>query len=227
MQQFDDIANDIINNGRLHENRTGVDTLRINGAQMHFDLKDGFPALTTNQTYLKGGIVELCWMLRGLTNVDYLHQHGVKFWDKWALREEDIVNNPNPFNMKVGDLGPVYGELWRRFPNGDGTYTDQIAELQRKLVEYTGSRRHVVSLWFPHYLPDEKYSPRQNVLLGKQSLAPCHWNFEVMIDQFTREELATNLNSIFDRDESLESYQARCKARGISTAKLNLAYHLR
>lgn len=82
MKQYLNVAQNIINEGMVQENRTGVDTLSVFGREMRFDLLDGFPAPTTKRGFFKGAKVELSWMLKGLTNTSYLKEHGVNFWDK-------------------------------------------------------------------------------------------------------------------------------------------------
>ena len=84
MQQYLDLLQHVMNNGVRKKNRTGVDTLSIFGHQMRFDLSDGFPLVTTKQTWFKGIAHELLWMLRGESRIDYLRQHKVKIWDEWA-----------------------------------------------------------------------------------------------------------------------------------------------
>jgi hypothetical protein len=92
----------------------------------------------------------------------------------------------------IGDLGPLYGKMWRAFPNGDGTTTDQIQKLVNGLRMNPTSRRHVVSTWFPALLPDERLSPQENVARGKMALAPCHWNFVCKVEEMSAEERLAN-----------------------------------
>lgn len=164
-KQYVELCNRVLANGVEVENRTGVNTITVFGESIKYDLQKGFPIPTTRKGLFKSAFHELNWMLHGLTNVDYLNENGVRFWDIWT--DED------------GELGPVYGELWRRFPGKNGRYYDQIQLLLERLKKNPMSRRHVVSLWYPEYLPDESISPQQNVLAGLQALAPCHWMFEV------------------------------------------------
>ena len=97
--------------------RTGTGTLSLFGAQMRFDLADGFPLLTTKKLHLRSIIVELLWFLRGDTNIAWLKERKVRIWDEWADEE--------------GDLGPVYGKQWRDWESADGRHIDQIANLDR------------------------------------------------------------------------------------------------
>jgi len=134
--------------------RTGTGTLSVFGAQARFDLRDGFPLLTTKKLHLKSIIYELLWFLRGETNVKYLNEHGVTIWDEWA--------------DKNGELGPVYGRQWRSWPTSEGRHIDQMAQLVERLKRTPDSRRHVVCAW--------------NVgELDKMALPPCHCLFQFYV----------------------------------------------
>ena len=121
---------------------------------MRFNLKDGFPILTTKKLHLKSIIHELIWFLQGDTNINYLNQHGVRIWNEWA--DEN------------GELGPVYGEQWRSWPAGDGETIDQISELVLGLKNNPDSRRHLVPAWNP-------------AVLNKMALPPCHCLFQFYV----------------------------------------------
>lgn len=205
MDNYLALGKEVLDNGVKTENRTGVSTVSKFGGSLLFDLSKGFPAPTTKKGYFKGAAVELCWMLKGMTNVQYLNDHGVKFWNQWAVTQEDIESHSTSFSSpadkflmedmskatdaRVGDLGPVYGQMIRQFPNPDGTTTDQLDKLIQGLKTNPMSRRHIVDLWHPFYLPDESISPQENVLNGKQALAPCHmlWTF-MAVPMYTEEE---------------------------------------
>jgi thymidylate synthase len=137
----------ILDHGEGRTDRTGTGTISVFGYQMRFDLAQGFPAVTTKRLFLRGVVEELGWMLRGETNVRSLQSLGVKIWDQWA--DEN------------GDLGPVYGAMWRRFPAPDGGHVDQIATLIDGLKRDPWSRRHMVSAWHP-------------ALVAEQALPPCY-----------------------------------------------------
>src|SRR5436853_5904517 len=119
MRQYLDLMQRILDEGVEQQDRTGTGTRSWFGAQMRFDLNDGFPLVTTKQLHLRSIIVELLWFLRGDTNVKFLHDHKVKIWDEWADEK--------------GELGPVYGYQWRSWPNPDGTHTDQIAKVVEQI----------------------------------------------------------------------------------------------
>lgn len=174
----------ILDKGNHREDRTGVGTRAIFGAQMRFDLKESFPLLTTKKLHLKSIIHELVWFLSGDTNIKYLKDNGVTIWDEWADKD--------------GNLGPVYGQQWRHYsaegtcatietPFGmmDGTvvdsgdaftnlytsYEDQIGKVLWYLKKYPFSRRHIVCAWNP-------------LLIDQMALPPCHCLFQF----FVREE---------------------------------------
>lgn len=163
----------------LNENRTGIDSVALFGHQMHFNLANGFPLVTTRQIYLNGIWTELKWMLAGETNVKFLQRQGVSFWDQWA--------------DKNGDLGPVYGAMWRRWRGAVGdeiVEVDQIKNLVLGLKTNPKSRRHLVSAWNPVLLPDETgKSFDENVADGKQALPPCHFAFQLSARKLTSADL--------------------------------------
>lgn len=165
MRQYLDLLQYILDNGIQKGDRTGTGTISVFGYQMRFDLSEGFPLVTTKKVHLKSIIYELLWMLRGDTNIQYLHDNKVSIWDEWA--------NAN------GDLGPVYGAQWRNW-NGEGI--DQIKEVVKSIKENPNSRRHIVSAWNPSVLPDENEKDfAANVDAGKAVLPPCHAFFQFYV----------------------------------------------
>ncbi len=147
MKQYQDLLRHILATGREKGDRTGTGTISTFGYQMRFDLREGFPLLTTKKLHLKSIIYELLWFLRGDTNVHYLQEHGVRIWNEWA-RED-------------GDLGPIYGYQWRSWSDYQGGHIDQIQQIIDQLRRDPDSRRMLVSAW--------------NVAqLDQMALAPCH-----------------------------------------------------
>jgi thymidylate synthase len=144
----------VLSDGVRKEDRTGTGTLSVFGYQMRFDLSQGFPLVTTKKLHLRSIIVELLWFLRGDTNIQYLHDHGVTIWDEWADSE--------------GNLGPVYGYQWRSWPNPDGSHTDQITKIVRQIQENPNSRRHVVVAYNPS-------------CVDEMALPPCHALFQFYV----------------------------------------------
>lgn len=133
MQVYLDLMQKVLNEGIERSDHLGVQTRSIFGAQMRFDLQEGFPILTTNQIPLKFIIYELLWCLKGDTNIKYLHEHDVTFFDEWA--DEN------------GDLGPFYGKQWRHWIGEDGRNIDQISNVVHQIKVHPNSRRLIVSSW--------------------------------------------------------------------------------
>lgn len=154
MQQYLDLLNRILTEGTQKGDRTGTGTLSIFGHQMRFDLRDGFPLLTTKKLHLKSIIYELLWFLRGDTNVHYLQEHGVRIWNEWA--DEN------------GELGPVYGHQWRSWPDYKGGTIDQIKNVVDMIRHNPNSRRMLVTAWNPAEVDD-------------MALPPCHCLFQFYV----------------------------------------------
>lgn len=154
-------------NGVKKEDRTGTGTLSVFGHQMRFDLREGFPLVTTKKCHLRSIIHELLWFLKGETNIRYLKENGVSIWDEWATDE--------------GELGPVYGAQWRSWPTPDGGTIDQIAQVIEQIKTNPDSRRLIVSAWNPAVLPDTSISPKENAAQQRQALPPCHTLFQFYV----------------------------------------------
>ena len=152
----------VMDQGSIKDDRTGTGTLSIFGAQMRFNLAEGFPLLTTKKVHMRSIVHELLWFLKGDTNIKYLQENGVKIWDEWATEE--------------GDLGPVYGKQWRDFSG-----VDQISWVIDEIKRNPTSRRLIVSAWNPSVLPDISKSPDQNAAEGKMALPPCHCLFQFYV----------------------------------------------
>ncbi|MCG6948861.1 MAG: thymidylate synthase [Acidobacteria bacterium] len=156
MRQYLDLLDHVLKSGVEKEDRTGTGTLSAFGYQMRFDLRDGFPALTTKRLHLRSIIHELLWFLAGDTNLTYLHEHGVTIWDEWADANDD--------------LGPIYGHQWRSWPTTEGGAVDQIERVVNGIRNDPNSRRHIVSAW--------------NVAdIEEMALPPCHCLFQFWVAQ--------------------------------------------
>ena len=167
MKQYLDLLYRVRQFGDFKGDRTGTGTWSLFGHQMRFDLRHGFPLVTTKKIHLKSVIHELLWFLKGDTNTRYLKENGVKIWDEWADGK--------------GDLGPVYGYQWRAWPAPDGRHIDQISQVMEQIRINPDSRRIIVSAWNPADLPDESVSPQANVAAGRMALAPCHAFFQFYV----------------------------------------------
>ena len=154
MNSYLKLMKDVLDNGTKKNDRTGVGTLSIFGAQMRFNLEKGFPVLTTKKLHLRSIIYELLWFLKGSTNTKFLKDNNVRIWDEWA--DEN------------GDLGPVYGHQWRSWMSNDGIMIDQISELIKNIKQNPNSRRLIVSAWNVGDIP-------------KMALPPCHSFFQFYV----------------------------------------------
>lgn len=156
MQEYHRLLELVLEQGKTREDRTGVGTVGVFGAQARFDIRECFPVLTTKKLHLRSIIHELLWFLKGDTNVKYLQDNGVKIWDEWADEE--------------GNLGPVYGKQWRDWQTGEGqTSIDQIAQVVEQIKARPESRRHMVCAWNPSDVP-------------RMALPPCHCLFQFYVD---------------------------------------------
>ena len=154
MKQYLALMREVRDRGAQKNDRTGTGTRSLFGHQMRFDLKQGFPAVTTKKLHFRSIIHELLWFLKGETNVRYLRDNGVSIWDEWADAN--------------GDLGPVYGYQWRSWPAPDGKHIDQISQVMRDLKQNPDSRRMIVSAWNVADLP-------------RMALQPCHAFFQFYV----------------------------------------------
>ncbi len=154
MKQYLDLMRHVYENGTDKQDRTGTGTRSLFGYQMRFDLRAGFPLVTTKKVHLRSIIHELIWFLRGDTNIHYLKENGVSIWDEWA--------------DEAGNLGPVYGSQWRSWPTPDGGHVDQIQKVIGQLKGNPDSRRIIVSAW--------------NVAeIENMALPPCHAFFQFYV----------------------------------------------
>ncbi len=154
MEQYLELMRKVLTEGVVKQDRTGIGTQSIFGHQLRFDLSKGFPALTTKKLHLRSIIVELLWFLRGDTNVEFLHRHGVSIWDEWA--------------DELGELGPIYGKQWRSWSAPDGSTIDQIIDVERQIRQNPDSRRLIVNAWNVADLP-------------RMALPPCHLLFQFYV----------------------------------------------
>jgi thymidylate synthase len=154
MNQYENLLKYIYQNGTFKSDRTGTGTRSIFGAQIRFDLSEGFPLITSKKVHLKSIVHELLWFIKGETNTKYLKEKGVSIWDEWADKD--------------GNLGPVYGYQWRSWPTPDGKHIDQLTEVIDTIKKNPDSRRMIVSAW--------------NVAdLSKMALMPCHSFFQFYV----------------------------------------------
>lgn len=154
MEQYHRLLRLVLDEGRFKSDRTGTGTYSVFGAQERFNLREGFPLVTTKKLHLRSIIYELLWFLKGDTNIRYLRENGVTIWDEWADEH--------------GDLGRVYGAQWRSWRAPDGRAIDQIRKVVEEIRNNPDSRRLVVSAWNPGEL-------------HLMALAPCHALFQFYV----------------------------------------------
>ena len=156
-QKYLDLMQEVYQDGEWRADRTGTGVSSLFGKQVVYDLKDGFPLLTTKKIHWKSVVHELLWFLKGDTNTRYLEENGVTIWRKWQDAD--------------GNLGPVYGAQWRNF--GDRLVfpgVDQIQNLIDGIRANPYSRRHIVTAWDP-------------VRTSYMALPPCHCFWQVYVHQ--------------------------------------------
>lgn len=180
MKQYLDLCKLILENGQKKEDRTGTGTISYFGCQMRFDLKEGFPLLTTKRVHLKSIIHELLWFISGDTNIKYLVDNDVKIWNDWPFKtyqesneyknetiEEfaEKIKEDEQFAAKWGNLGPVYGKQWRDFQG-----VDQLKELIDQIKSNPYSRRLIISAWNPSEV-------------NQMALPPCHCFMQFYVNE--------------------------------------------
>lgn len=163
MKEYLSLIQEILDNGEEKSDRTGTGTLSIFGAQLRFDLRKGFPLVTTKKVLFDAIVRELLWFIKGSTNIhDDLADH-TPIWNAWADEQ--------------GHLGPIYGYQWRNWEqfrenpdtgNIEKQHIDQLKNLLHQLKHNPDSRRHIVSAW--------------NVSdIDRMALPPCHSFFQFYV----------------------------------------------
>lgn len=187
--QYLELAQKILDEGEERGDRTGTGTRSLFGERMVYDLREGFPALTTKRVALGAVATELTWMLKGDRNLQYLVQNNCNIWNEWAfvpyLKNEGIpvpeqgsdewkqlmsdyvdrIKTDDEFAQEHGDLGPIYGYQWRHTPNGTFNGIDQLGDVEEEIRKNPESRRLIVDAW--------------NVSeVGDMALPPCHMFYQ-------------------------------------------------
>lgn len=215
-KKYQDLLQDILDNGIYKSDRTGTGTISVFGRQIRHNMSEGFPALTTKKLAWKQVVSELLWFLTGQTNIQYLLKHNNHIWDgdayknyqkitqkeielneamklhpHYNLSKEEFINKiktDNEFAKQWGDLGPIYGKQWRKWDGKNGRI-DQIDDLVRELKTNPDSRRLMVSAW--------------NVgELDQMVLPPCHYGFQI----YTREENEKRYISLMWNQRSVDTF---------------------
>ncbi|ATZ18678.1 thymidylate synthase [Williamsoniiplasma somnilux] len=180
MKQYLDVLKNVLENGIKKQDRTGTGTISLFATQARYDLREGFPLVTTKKVFYKGIFHELLWFIAGDTNIKYLVDNKVNIWNEWpyeAFKKSADFNNESlaefvekiktniDFANKYGNLGPVYGKQWRNF-NG----VDQLEWIINEIKKNPFSRRLIVSAWNP-------------TEIGQMALPPCHTMFQFYVTE--------------------------------------------
>ena len=176
MKQYQEMLRHILENGEYIGNgRTKEGYYSCFGYQNRYNLREGFPLLTTKKVPFRLIASELLWFLSGSSNVKDLQAQNNHIWDEWATKEQCAK-----FGRKEGDLGPVYGPLWRKWeavdwentvypPEGANTkHIDQIARVVERIKTNPSCRRLIVTGWDP-------------ANCDKVALPPCHTLFQFRV----------------------------------------------
>lgn len=155
MKQYLDLLQRVLDQGVRKDDRTGTGTLSVFGHQMRFDLKDGFPLVTTKKVFTRGIIEELLWFISGSTNKKVLQEKNVHIWDEWGDDE-------------TGELGPIYGKQWRDWLGNDGRHYDQLMDVIQQIRTNPDSRRLIVSSWHVEEI-------------SQMGLPPCHCFYQFYV----------------------------------------------
>ena len=193
--QYLKLCRDILKNGAMKKSHsTGVGLKSVFGRQIRFDLSCGFPLLTTKKVFLRGIIHELLWFLSGSSSIEYLTKNNVHIWDDWPYKNyqsaakkgkvkkltlsefAEKIASDHKFAVKWGELGPVYGVQWRRWPAGDGRRIDQLAWAIEKIKRLPQKKHFVISAWNPAFNYEMAASREESV-----SIVPCHTLYHINI----------------------------------------------
>ena len=198
-KDYQNLLQDILNNGVEKQDRTGTGTISVFGRQIRHKMSDGFPLLTTKKMAFKTMVTELLWFLKGDTNIKYLVDNGCNIWNGDAHRafkstfspmpgiqsslpgQEEFINKiktDDKFAKKWGELGPIYGKQWRSWKVKTtrdekivepGVYTKEIDQIQNLIDELKTN-------------PDSRRLMVNAWNVGKlheMVLPPCHYGFQV------------------------------------------------
>lgn len=202
MKQYLELADKILRYGHVRKDRTGTGTISVFGPQLAFDLREGFPAVTTKKLALRLIWTELLWMIGGGRSIKPLIEQNNNIWNEWPFErwvqvtgldprdftpeeyeenmkyfKEQILNDPE-FEQKYGDLGPVYGNLWRHWPkyyfDGENIHpdgeVDQLQDVINKIRNNPHDRRMVITAWDPG-------------THDQVALPPCHILFQLYVEE--------------------------------------------
>lgn len=169
MKQYLDLLKDILDNGTIKHNRTGIDTISYPCQFLRHDMRNGFPLLTTKKIGLKTVCGELEMFIKGEHSKKFLHDRNVKIWNEWANPKKVPYGHDEKTKQKMfeeDDLGKIYGVQWTNF-NDSGI--NQLKNAIETLKTNPNDRRMIVSAWNPQQLDE-------------MALPPCHFCFQLISD---------------------------------------------
>lgn len=194
--QYLNLMQDILDNGEWKiSHSTNVKLKSVFGRMCRYDLSQGFPLLTTKKVFVKGIIHELLWFLSGSSNIKYLVDNNVHIWDEWAYKKYEwaMKDGKAPpltfeafmekattdakFLKKWGELGPVYGVQWRKWPvDGRKKTVDQLGWAIEKIKKYPMKKHYIISAWNAGCIYEMSGSHSASMVI-----APCHTMFHISI----------------------------------------------
>lgn len=218
MKQYHNLLKEIKDDGAFKGDRTGTGTQSIFGHQMKFDLRKGFPLVTTKKIHFKSIVHELIWLISGDTNIQYLKDNNVRIWDEWCNTD--------------GELGNVYGKAWRDWVGDDGVSIDQIQGVIQRIKENPDCRRQIVSAWNPSWIPESGVSFDMNIANGKGALPPCHaffqyYTVEMHPNDRLQEFKKAYSHKLFEWDLRPSEYDGKMDELNFSTRYIDLQLYQR
>lgn len=199
-EQYLSLLAGVLHSGKQKSDRTGYGTISRFGAMIEHDMSIGFPLLTTKKMFFNMVRTELMWILNGRTDMQYLWDRNVRYWDHDYERSGRTDES----------LGPVYGKQWRDF-NG----VDQLKQLLYTLQENPSSRRMIVNAWNPAELKD-------------MVLPPCHYSFQVYVRELNLDERINIYNkTVNPMSRSSDYLDEHMDLYGVPNKVLDLMWHQR
>lgn len=213
MKQLIDLYQELLD-APIRQDRTGFGTRSLFGKHLTFDLRDGFPAMTTRPLYFKTMVKETLWFLQGSSDVSYLQENNVKIWESWTNEAKRSIGPMYPVQMRKHhavrmwaddqELDYLHRKGWL-IHNGFAMKTiDQFKELVEGIKKDPYSRRHFMSYWDPGLLPDPDLAPKDNPAVGNMALAPCHVSLQAYVENMTPMEIMANCPLDIVRDVLVE-----------------------
>ena len=248
-KQYQDLLQDILDNGVAKQDRTGTGTISVFGRQIRHKMSEGFPLLTTKKMPFKTIVTELLWFLRGDTNIEFLVDNNCHIWDGDAyknyrsknftskgdsLTQEEFINkikNDSGFAKKWGELGPIYGKQWRSWFDYKQVGHDSVTGFFEKDI-------HIDQI--QNLINDLKTNPDSRRLmvnawnvgeLDQMVLPPCHYGFQVYTRELSDEERAKLMDELYGikkpEDRILPWLRKDIDEAKIPTRAISLMFNMR